>query len=155
MQPCWSKWRRIVKLIERPPSKFHGYITCSMSFSILASICQTKKISFHFIQLISLNNWPSTLSRCHEYAKLLIEQMHQIKEGFAQYIKNCTEFDAGASCHNAGNLLLRGAKLPDGTIPVGWSSVPFLQQFYVPPWTIVSTSLGLTWCFKHSKDVTF
>ena len=56
--------------------------------------------------------------RCHEYAKLLIEKVGRVKEGFEQYKKNCLEYGAGASCHNAANLLLRGEALPDGTVPV-------------------------------------
>ena len=44
--------------------------------------------------------------------------MGKVTEAFEQYVENCYKYSAGASCHNAGNLLLRGAALPDGTVPV-------------------------------------
>ena len=56
--------------------------------------------------------------RCHEYAKLMIERLHKFKEGFEQFKKNCYEYEAGASCHSAGHMLLQGIDLPDGTTPV-------------------------------------
>ncbi|XP_063690116.1 putative beta-lactamase HcpD [Bolinopsis microptera] len=57
-------------------------------------------------------------TECHEYAKLMIERLHKFKEGFEQFKKNCYEYEAGASCHSAGHMLLQGIDLPDGTTPV-------------------------------------
>ena len=76
------------------------------------------KIILKVEQPSTQNLYKARCFRCHEYAKLMIERLGKFREGFEQYKKNCYEYEAGASCHSAGHMLLQGIELPDGSSPV-------------------------------------
>ena len=75
----------------------------------------------------------------------MIERLGKFKEGYEQYKKNCYEYEAGASCHSAGHMLLSGVNLPDGTTPVRtWSS-------YLSVLSLVQ--INLTMNSHHSNSI--
>lgn len=48
------------------------------------------------------------LNRCHDYAKILVDNLPRAKEGIAQYEFNCNNYKIGASCDGAAGAYATG-----------------------------------------------